>query len=144
MARVTVPLLCIPSGINTSTPRKSSITSLHEKTLNSSSSSSSNSAHAWSSSVYAFNDSDAEAYLLERHKSMQKANRTFLQSHSSAHFNQQLFPSGAGPFDLLLHVDLTAATGDIITNTTDNASTSINGETNGISVSSKGVKGSKR
>ena len=90
MARVTVPLFRL------STNDDPSFTAPQLTT-----------AAAWSSRVFAINNATAETYLLERHHQHQHATHQLPQPRANAHFNHQLFPSCAGPFDLLLRIDPT-------------------------------------
>jgi len=59
----------------------------------------------WSSRVFELNDNDAATLLMERRTLLQDYTRGVPHRRPDMHFNHQLLPSGAGPFDLLLRVD---------------------------------------
>ena len=100
MARVTVPFVR-PSSLDapstTSPPnissRLSSLLRHDTATTN------------WSSRVFELNDNDAATLLMERRTTFQDHTRGVPHRRPDMHFNHQLLPSGAGPFDLLLRVD---------------------------------------
>jgi len=109
MARVTVPFLHPFTNLQDDSEAASlSPSLLFEDSSSSSVPSTSSSSHAWSSQVFAFDKLQAEKFLHERRKCLQDYTSGLPQHRANLHFNHQLFPSGAGPFDLLLRVDSTS------------------------------------